>query len=73
MPPGPPSPTFADDEPGVGQDLGVMGDGRLAPPEWGLELAGADLVRGGNQGEQAQSDGVGQGPERTGQLFGLLR
>ncbi len=58
-PPHPPPTLLADNETGLGQDLGVVRDSRLALSRGGLQIARADLGLRGHQREQPKADRVG--------------
>gem|GEM_PF-4900459 len=71
---GPPDPAAAlvtHDEARLGEDLGVVRDGRLAPVEWALQVAAAGLTLGGDDREESQPDGVAEGGEDLGRLVGV--
>src|SRR5690625_6605384 len=62
---GPLAALVSGEQPGVGEDLEVVGDGGLGQVNWLGEVADACLpsLVGGDDGEQAQAGGVGQGLE----------
>ena len=69
---GPPDPAAALltlDEARLGEDLGVVRDGRLAPVERALQVAAAGLTLGGDDREEPQPDGVAECGEDLGRLF----
>ena len=68
----PSSELFAGDEPGFGQDLGVVADGRLALPDRFDQVAGAAGAGRSDHREQPEAHGVGQGGEGGGQLGRLF-
>lgn len=71
---GPPDPAAAlltHDEARLGEDLGVVRDGRLAPVERALQVAAAGLTLGGDDREESQPDGVAECGEDLGRLVGV--
>ncbi len=66
-PPDPPAPLLADDQPGLGEDLGVVADRRLRLARAVLQVAGAHLAGAGDQAEQAEPDRIGQRGEAGGE------
>ena len=62
-------------DPGVDQDLQVVGDGRLGEAEWLGELADAGLavVVRGDHGDEAEPGGRGEGLEDVSEGGGLAR
>ena len=63
-PPDPAAPLLADDQAGLGQDLGVVADRRLRLAERVLQIARADLA-GGRRSGSAAAGGPGRPARRT--------
>ena len=72
---GPASALLALDESGVEQHLEVVADGRLRQPERLGEVADARLALGLglDEAEDAEPCGVGEHPERAGEVLGIVR
>ena len=70
---GPFAALVAGEDPGVDQNLEVMGDGRLGQAERFGEVtdAGLAVFKHGDHGDQLQPGGVGQGLEQPGELGSL--